>query len=395
MKVIGYERSWDHPMYYAFIDFAKAFNSVYRQGLWYKLIKIGCTGKMLRIIRSLYSKVRYSVRGHHGTTELFLTMLGLQQGAILSPYLFAFFVNDLVDTILEYFTDGIGIQVEGYNIPLLMYADDMILMSDSSQGLQELLDVFHDYCSKWKLKVNLNKSSVLVCNRNIRQCNIVFFYGADLLETCEFYNYLGVTFTSRGINNVSLQVLCNQAKKSLGVLSTRLCNMGSFPPHVCLRLIHVSINPILCYASEVWGYMEAGPHQVVLNKWCKRILGVKDTTANCAVLGELGQFPLFINRRVNMLRYWFKIISGAHTRYRYIVYSFLRSHINVRLPGSFRNWALEVKNILISIGQEHVWQSESIDVDIRVFINHVQCTLVDLYVNEWQRHESKRETLYL
>ena len=73
------------------IDFSKAFNSVYRQGLWYKLIKIGCTGNMLRIIRSLYSKVRCSVRGHHGMTEFFLTMLGLQQGAILSPYLFAFF----------------------------------------------------------------------------------------------------------------------------------------------------------------------------------------------------------------------------------------------------------------------------------------------------------------
>ena len=48
--------------------------------------------------------------------------------------------------------------------------------------------------------------------------------------------------------------------------------LGDFPPAVKLRLFHVSIAPILLYSSEVWGYMEASTHQVVLNKWCKCIL---------------------------------------------------------------------------------------------------------------------------
>ena len=88
-------------LYCSFIDFRKAFNSVYRDGLWYKIINMGGKGKLLTIVKNLYQQVKCCVRGHTGLTEFFLTKLGLQQGAILSPYLFALFVNDLVDIINE------------------------------------------------------------------------------------------------------------------------------------------------------------------------------------------------------------------------------------------------------------------------------------------------------
>ena len=72
---------------------------------------MGCTGKMLSIIRNLYEKVKCCVRGHRGLTEFFLTKVGVQQGQILSPYLFALFVNDLVDTLNGHVNESMGVQL--------------------------------------------------------------------------------------------------------------------------------------------------------------------------------------------------------------------------------------------------------------------------------------------
>ena len=88
-------------LYCGFIDLKKAYNSVHRQGLWYKVIQYGLHGKLLTIIRDMYDKVKCCVRGHEGLTEYFQTMLGLQQGAVLSCYLFAFYLNGLPDLLKQ------------------------------------------------------------------------------------------------------------------------------------------------------------------------------------------------------------------------------------------------------------------------------------------------------
>ena len=144
-------------LYCAFIDMKKAFNSIFRQGLWFKLNLKGLNGKLLRIVQSMYSKIKCCVRGRKGLTQFFLTLIGVQQGAILSPYLFALYLNDLPGIINRQNPEG-GIQVEGDNISLLMYADDMVALSNSIEGLQNTLDLMYDYCQTWKLTVNLAKN---------------------------------------------------------------------------------------------------------------------------------------------------------------------------------------------------------------------------------------------
>ena len=60
-------------LYLAFVDFSKAFNSIFRYGLWYKLIRLGCSGKLFKTIFNLYSKITCSVRTSEGLTDSFLT----------------------------------------------------------------------------------------------------------------------------------------------------------------------------------------------------------------------------------------------------------------------------------------------------------------------------------
>jgi len=72
----------------AFIDIAKAYDTVWRNGLWYKLWNIGIRGKMWRVLKGIYNNVESSVKLGDYWTDFFKITLGLRQGCILSPLLF-------------------------------------------------------------------------------------------------------------------------------------------------------------------------------------------------------------------------------------------------------------------------------------------------------------------
>ena len=292
-------------LYCAFIDIKKAFNSIFRQGLWYKMNLLGLNCKLLRIVSHMYTKIKCCVRGRDGLTDYFLTLLGVQQGAILSPYLFAFYLNQKPELLYaRNAKGGIFISEQEREIMLLMYADDMVCVSESVEGLQDSLDLLYDYCNTWKLTVNMKKSSVLTCKPGGRtRMDEVWFWGEQILDTCTEYKYLGITFTCGGITNTCLNVLNDQAKKSLCSLLSGMRSIGVFPPAAALRVFHTSITPILHYSCEVWGYLPGDNLQITLNRFCTNILGVKLSSSNAAVAGELGQYPLIIDRKVRMLKY--------------------------------------------------------------------------------------------
>lgn len=81
-------------LYCCFVDYKKAFDSIDRMCLWYKLAKIGIRGKLLSVLKSMYENVRTCIRFNGVNSEYFSNNLGVMQGEVLSPILFSFYVND-------------------------------------------------------------------------------------------------------------------------------------------------------------------------------------------------------------------------------------------------------------------------------------------------------------
>ena len=79
----------------AFLDLKKAFDSVQRDFLLYKLNNIGTDGKMYFSIKSLYENTKACVRVNQEFTSLFAMPSGVHQGDTLSPTLFSIYINDL------------------------------------------------------------------------------------------------------------------------------------------------------------------------------------------------------------------------------------------------------------------------------------------------------------
>ena len=108
----------------------------------------------------MYIKVKSQVKYMRETSETFESFLGVRQGESLSPFLFCLLVNDL-----KYCLDfkGVeGVTVGDLKLCLILYADDSTLISANREGIQDSLDCLYDYCTKWGLFVNVDKTKVVI-----------------------------------------------------------------------------------------------------------------------------------------------------------------------------------------------------------------------------------------
>ncbi len=142
------------PTYIAFIDMEKVFDCVDRNLLLCKLLSLGVDGKMYNCLKSIYSNCKAGVNVNGYITDLFSNVFRVRQGDALSPTLFGLYIKDLVQELKE---GSEGIQTEFFIIQCLLYADDIALTSSSEQDLQNMLNILHNWCNKWRMKLNINK----------------------------------------------------------------------------------------------------------------------------------------------------------------------------------------------------------------------------------------------
>ena len=109
----------------------------------------------------MYSSIRSCVKiNQNALTELFSCNKGIRQGDGLSPVLFSLFMNDLPQYFKE--SKSPGVMLGNRTINCLMYADDLLIISPSPEGLQQSLNVIHRHAQQWKLKVNTKKSNIII-----------------------------------------------------------------------------------------------------------------------------------------------------------------------------------------------------------------------------------------
>ena len=133
-KVINNE---NRKLYCAFIDFQKAFDLVYREGIWFKLLNSGVSCKLVKCLQAMYNSVKTCIKVNRSLTQYFDSYIGVKQGEPLSPLLFILFINDMSTSFYDDTVEAISI--DELQVFLLLFADDTVLFSYTPQGLQTLL----------------------------------------------------------------------------------------------------------------------------------------------------------------------------------------------------------------------------------------------------------------
>ncbi|CAB1110533.1 unnamed protein product [Ectocarpus sp. CCAP 1310/34] len=147
------------PTYCFFLDVKKAYDTVWRNGLWKQLSKYGIKGKMWRVLKKMTECTKSAVMLDGELSKFFDIEQGVPQGCTLSPTLFQVFINDLLE-VVEAVRKGVKVGDTETSVSGMLFADDFVGMSDTPEGLQLQIDAAKKFTDKWILSANVNKSAV-------------------------------------------------------------------------------------------------------------------------------------------------------------------------------------------------------------------------------------------
>ena len=274
-----------------------------------------------------------------------------------------------------------GLNINMFKMFLLLYADDIIIFSNTAEEMQNSLNLLSNYCERWKLKVNVMKTKVMVFRKGgILPQRLNFYYNGETLEIVSRFKYLGVVFTCGGSFADAQSTLSGQAQKAIFTLSKYLHKFTFIPPKHKLDLFDKMILPILNYGSEVWGFGMANSIERVHLQFCKKLLGVKKTTQNDFIYGELGRTSCQTKRFVRIINYWFKILEAHETKYVKIVYNTMLQDLET-FPNKV-NWASLLRDLLRSSGFYEVWLQQGVG-NQNAFVSLFKQRVTDNFIQNW------------
>ena len=333
-----------------------------------KLQRAGINGKIYKLIKSMYQNSSSRVKCKNTLTDDIDIKQGVHQGSVLSPLLFNIFINDIGKTLLA---DDAPILYHS-KVNHLLYADDLVLMSTTEEGLQRNIDKLQDFCTKWGLTINTNKSKVMTFSKTGRMVKDKFRFviGKDDIEYVNQYKYLGVIFTSNAKFSVAEKNLSMKASRALFSIKQSIFDK-TIKPSSILHIFDSLVKPIALYNSEIWTAYKycfkgktieelfaltlknTNEFDKTYMRFCKYVLGVNSKACNFAVISEQGRFPLVISIITNCINFWLHTIQSTSD-------SLLQKAYQEQVNSSNNNnniWLQFVKSMLYDLGFSHVWNN--------------------------------------
>ena len=356
-EVIQGRRKTRLDSYCCFLDIKKAYDTVFREGLWRRLREVGVEGRMWRVLKNVYVKVESSVVVNEERTEWFELYTGVRQGCILSPTLFAIFIDGLATWVKQ---RSLGAKFGPVELSILLFADDIALVADNVHDLQEMLHVADAYSKLYRFGFNGSKSNVVVFSgRKKVELKEKVYLGELVLEQKLSYKYLGLEI-DRGWNwsKVKERMLEKARKRVSGLYCTGV--KQGLSVKAAVRGWEVLVRPVLEYGCEIWGEGKWREAEALQSLMGKRILGVSKMTSGAVVRGELGWWRMEARRDLARLRFWGKLVRMEESRLVKRVYRERRRRFDQGKSVDTKNWCYRTREILVGLGLEEVWEGERV-----------------------------------
>ena len=178
----------------------------------------------------------------------------------------------------------------------------------------------------------------------------------------------------------TIQDLVSSARRALFGLKSIFNKNPELIPSLQIEMFNTLVSPILNYGSEVWGLAKADPIEKFHLSFLKNLLCVKQSTPNCFVYGELGVFPLILQRQTRVIKFWLKLLNPTSSVFLRSVYTELVT-VNIESPQKV-TWVSLLKNTLYKIGLGYYWERQDF-IDGDTFINVFEQRIKDIYLQDW------------
>ena len=161
-ETIAHNLEQDSAMYVWLLDTRKAFDTVWINGLLFKLLDAGITGKLWRILHNHYDGFQCCILTNGKPSEHFPVQQGVHQGAPFSMKLYELFINGLIRGLKEL---GLGAHIYEINCACPAFADDIAIIALFKAVLQLLVDHSLAYSRKWRFIFHALKCILLAFGR--------------------------------------------------------------------------------------------------------------------------------------------------------------------------------------------------------------------------------------
>jgi hypothetical protein len=311
----------------AFVDFAKAYDSVPHQLLWEHLRRrLRMPAGLLAAIQRLYRGAVYELHDGHKRTGRVQCTRGIKQGCPLSPLLFSLYISDL-PSYLQRQCPAEGVGCGDGRLRSLCFADDLSLLSGSQAGLQRMLDALHSYAASKRLTVNVSKTEVMVFGGRcgaLRGAQTPYTYGPgrEQLSRVSEFKFLGLQQVESGSMRQPTEARAAAFVGALRAASNTAARvqLGRHVPSR-LQLAATYAVPAANYGDVVWGTAQlqpqdclANPVQQALLTHLKGVAGVPASTPGWPLLSELGVQPLQRGWWQHIVRFYNAAVSSEGKR---------------------------------------------------------------------------------
>ena len=148
-----------------FLDVRKAFDTIWTDGLLYKLYhELGINSKLWLIIKELYTNIHACVTYNGFLRRDFVISQGSGQGRNLAPFMHKVYVNKLLK---ELCSPGMGILLLNYNLSVPTFADDMTFPVLYPSCLNALISITYQYSCDWRYEFNYDKTAVVTFGESL------------------------------------------------------------------------------------------------------------------------------------------------------------------------------------------------------------------------------------
>lgn len=302
-----------------FVDFEKAFDSVWKKGLIVKLNNLGIQGNILKLIQNflLTRKVTLNINGVLGQLRQ-CADYGLPQGSAISPLLFKIYVSDFLSELND-----------RPDITLYKFADDGTIKTSTPdsqtciQNIDIILNSLSTWTKKWRMKVNCDRNKTeFICfhttENNKELIPKTFRLGDKVIHLVNQTKVLGLTIDE----DLSYKAHSEEVLKSLNAKWATLCNYSNrhwgFNVKVMTSLIKALFLSKLSYAGHIW--MSTENMTEINSLWYKIIKAVTGAVFNINYkLAEviLGIPPIPIQTKINSIKHFLKMNIRPIHRDRY------------------------------------------------------------------------------
>ncbi|KAH0808874.1 hypothetical protein GEV33_013917 [Tenebrio molitor] len=246
-----------------FLDVAKAFDTVWHDGLVYKLHTAGVPLAMVKLLNSFLEDRKFHAKIGNVLSTVREIEAGVPQGSVLSPTLYAIFTADIP---------------KPDETKIALYADDTAILTRSespeliSGQLRRAVESLEAWFRRWRIDVNPDKSSaILFTRRRHRPDGEIVMFDRPIPWKTEA-RYLGITFDNHLRFNAQLEHAKIRAQMVLGQLNSLVNRRSKMSIQNKVTIYRTIVRPAMMYGSAVWGNVcntQLHKLQVVQNKFLR------------------------------------------------------------------------------------------------------------------------------